>query len=810
MSISFTAPSGTGTITNYKVISSPSGITGTSSTSPIVVSGLTPNTSYTFTVTATNNGGTSAASGASTAKVTLPNITSFTISSETTTSISLLWSGGYTSVTITRNGTAVSTNNTGTTFTNTGLTVNTPYTYVITPKNSGGVLGSSTTIIQSTLSGPPTIGTATVIDSSSISIAFTPPGGTGTIISYTATSTPGGFTGTSSTSPIVVSGLTPNTSYTFSVTATNNGGTSTASTASTAKVTLPNITLFNISGETTTTISLLFAGGYTSATITRNGTAVSTNNVGTTFTDTGLTSNTPYTYIITPKNSAGVTGTTSTIIQSTISSPPTIGIATVSSTTAMSISFTAPSGTGTITNYKVISSPSGITGTGTSSPISVTGLSSNTIYTFTVTATNNGGTSTSSTASTAKTTVPDSPTIGTPSESTPTASSITFTPPSGNGTITNYKITSNPSGITGTGTSSPIIVSGLITNISYTFTMTATNTDGTSVSSSDTTSIILLPIVTFTGGATKTTNTYNGGINYTSYIFTSSGTLSIVGLLYTPTLIMNVLAVGGGGSGGLNNTGNKDFVGGGGGGGFISKPYTLTTGPDETITISVGAGGEIQTTAGNGGNVGSNTSLIYSSRTTLQRTALGGGGGDGTIGVGSSGGSGGGGGISGFGYSASSQTDNSGNAGGNSSSSGQKYGGGGGGGAGEVGGIATSGISGNGGSGLNSVLGGINPAWYFGGGGGGGGSSNTITAGIGGIGGGGGATADIKGVPSTAFGGNNSYNTSTIDNASGTTAGSGIPNSGGGGGGAGNAASAVGSSGGSGIVIITILSSTIL
>ena len=51
--------------TYYTATSSPGSITATGNTSPITVSGLTAGTAYTFTVTATNGTGTSAASAAS-------------------------------------------------------------------------------------------------------------------------------------------------------------------------------------------------------------------------------------------------------------------------------------------------------------------------------------------------------------------------------------------------------------------------------------------------------------------------------------------------------------------------------------------------------------------------------------------------------------------------------------------------------------------------------------------------------------------------------------------------------------------------
>ena len=78
---------------------------------------------------------------------------------------------------------------------------------------------------------------------------------------------------------------------------------------------------------------------------------------------------------------------------------PTIGTATAGDSSA-SVTFTAPSFSKLpITSYTVTSSPGGFTGTGASSPITVSGLSNGTSYTFTVTATNANGTSTASAAS---------------------------------------------------------------------------------------------------------------------------------------------------------------------------------------------------------------------------------------------------------------------------------------------------------------------------------------------------------------------------------------------------------------------------
>jgi hypothetical protein len=63
-------------------------------------------------------------------------------------------------------------------------------------------------------------------------ITFTAGSPAGT--SYTATSNPGGITATAAASPILVSGLTTGTSYTFTVVANNTGGAGTASTPTAA------------------------------------------------------------------------------------------------------------------------------------------------------------------------------------------------------------------------------------------------------------------------------------------------------------------------------------------------------------------------------------------------------------------------------------------------------------------------------------------------------------------------------------------------------------------------------------------------
>ena len=79
---------------------------------------------------------------------------------------------------------------------------------------------------------------------------------------------------------------------------------------------------------------------------------------------------------------------------------PTIGTANPTLSQTVSVTFTAPANGGSaITSYIVTSTPGNITATGSSSPISVTGLTDGVSYTFTVKAVNAVGTGNESAAS---------------------------------------------------------------------------------------------------------------------------------------------------------------------------------------------------------------------------------------------------------------------------------------------------------------------------------------------------------------------------------------------------------------------------
>jgi hypothetical protein len=159
------------------------------------------------------------------------------------------------------------------------------------------------------------------------------------------------------------------------------------------------------------------------------------------------------------------------------------------------VAFTPPASNGgaAITSYTVTASPGGRSATGAAGPITVTGLTNGQAYTFTVTATNSAGTGPASAPSNAVTPldVPGAPT-GVAATAGDSSATITFTPPASDGglAIAFYTATASPGGRVGTGNGSPITVTGLSTGVSYTFTVTATNSKGVGPASSASNAVV--------------------------------------------------------------------------------------------------------------------------------------------------------------------------------------------------------------------------------------------------------------------------------------------------------------------------------
>jgi len=514
--VNFTAPSNNGgaTITGYTATSSPGNITGTGTGTPVTVTGLTNGTTYTFTVTATNSVGTGPASAASNSVTPLgppgapTGVTAVLSPGDAVVSFTAPTYNGGTPIT----GYTVTTS-AGGIFTGISSPINvwalvpgTQYTFTVKATNSAGTGPSSApspsyTAPAAVAPSAPTIGTAGPGNgSATVAFGIVQPfyDGGSAITGYTATSSPGGKSGTGTASPISVAGLTNGTAYTFTVTATNAVGTSVASAASNSVTPAAPPGAPTIGTATAENASALVAfsapssnGGSAITGYTATASPGGKTGTGTTspIEVAGLTNGTAYTFTVTATNAVG-TGAASgasnsvTPLSATVPGAPTIGTATTGNTQA-SVTFTAPSSNGgsAITDYTVTSNPGRLTAVGTGSPLTVAGLTNGVPYSFTVTATNAIGTGPASAASNTVTpgVVPGAPTIGAATAGNASATVAFLEPGSDGGSaITVYTATSSPGGFTGTGgANAPITVRGLTNGTAYTFTVTATNVVGT-------------------------------------------------------------------------------------------------------------------------------------------------------------------------------------------------------------------------------------------------------------------------------------------------------------------------------------------
>lgn len=155
-------------------------------------------------------------------------------------------------------------------------------------------------------------------------------------------------------------------------------------------------------------------------------------------------------------------------------------------------------------------------------------------------------------------------------------SAVSFVAPTDNGgsTILSYTVISSPGSIKKSGTTSPIVITGLTNGTAYTFTVKAHNIAGSSTASTASSSV------------------------------TPAASLSV-----------DYLVIAGGGSGG---SGDNVAQGGGGGAGGLRSTVTATGGGgtletalscalSTNFTVTVGAGGAASSGGANNGNTGSNS-----------------------------------------------------------------------------------------------------------------------------------------------------------------------------------------------------------
>lgn len=227
------------------------------------------------------------------------------------------------------------------------------------------------------------------------------------------------------------------------------------------------------------------------------------------------------------------TATTSVSVSPVAPGVPTGVNASAPTGTGTAVSFTAPADDGgtAISTYQVscTSSTGGTTrtATGITSPITVADLSRGHRYTCSVSASGPGGDSASATSAPVDVpaVAPDAPTGVSASLPLSTSTDVTFVPPStdGGSAILDYTATcrgSDGSSTSGSGSSSPIVVSNLTPGTTYTCTARARNAIGTSPASAASS-----PVLAFWGSPPGEVGvSINDGAQYTT---TPDVTLSV-------------------------------------------------------------------------------------------------------------------------------------------------------------------------------------------------------------------------------------------------------------------------------------------
>jgi hypothetical protein len=495
--------------------------------------GLTPNTTYTYSAHAVNEIGSSPESAVFAVKTTsglpgrpiAPSIIRTTATASVVRGFLYAYDNGgspITSYTLTAqpgNVTCVHTSVTGECEL-VGLIPSTTYSVTATGTNVIGTGPASWATTFATTSGLPLTKAdgATLITRTSARLGWIP---TTTAIPTTVTFTvnPGGITCTvpyfnANGGACLVTGLSPSTSYTYSVVATNAAGSATSNVvAFKTGDGLPGITAVVSPKPISATSATARWNGATDGGYPITGyTATLTDPTGliapkscTTAAGScvfaGLNPSSVYTYSVQATNQWGTgpagTATFTTLAAPTVTGPvkPTFRGATVIKPTSMTVGWSgAGNGGSPITNYTAIMTPSGHTCSGpTVVTCTATGLTPNTTYTWTITATNAIGTSIPTVYSQATSwSAPDTP-VGLPAANYTAASAdaVWSAPNDWGSPITMYAITlvdiTPLDDLPRTCTTAPSARSctfyNLVPSDTYSYTVRATNAFGSSVAS---------------------------------------------------------------------------------------------------------------------------------------------------------------------------------------------------------------------------------------------------------------------------------------------------------------------------------------
>ena len=497
-----TPTSSGGTVTSWTVSPAlPSGLSLDSSTGAISGTPTTTSSSASYTVTASNSGGSATASVTILVNDEAPAI-SYNPSSSTLTK-------GVAMTTITptsTGGTATSWSispslPSGLSFnTSTGAISGTPTSvsssasYTVTASNAGGS-GTTTVTIQVNDVAPSSITytpNSLTLTKDTTMTTVTPTSSGGAVVSWSISpSLPSGLSFSTSTGAISGTPTTTSSSTSYTVTASNTGGSATAIVTIQVNIAAPSSITYSPSsltlakGVSMSTVTPTASGGpiasWSISPSLPSGLSFSTTNGAISGTPTAVSSTTSYT--VTASNSGGsgtatVTITVNDIAPSSVTySPSTL---TLTKDTAMTTVTPTASG-GTVTSWSINATlPAGLSFSTSTGAISGTPTTVTSATTYTVTASNTGGSATTTVTIVVYDAAPSAITYS-PSSLTLTKGSTmtTVTPTSSGGTVTSWSISpSLPSGLSFSTSTGAISGTPTAVSSSANYTVTATNLGG--------------------------------------------------------------------------------------------------------------------------------------------------------------------------------------------------------------------------------------------------------------------------------------------------------------------------------------------
>ncbi len=516
--LTWTAATDDTAVTGYNIYKNGVLLATVSGTSYDVI-GLSASTTYAFTVKAKDAAGNLSAASNTRNVTTLavPDTTaptaptSLSASQTTQTTTKLTWVGstdniGVTYYNIYRNGVYTVSVSVGNTSTVTGLSPATTYTFAVKAKDDAGNLSAySNTITVTTLAVPDT-----TIPSTPTNLVASGTTQTSTNLSWNASTDNigvatysvyrnGAYIGFATGTTYNVTGLTASTTYAFTVKA-KDAAQNLSAVSNTVNVTTlspPDITAptapTNLAATQTTQTSTKLT--WTQATdnvaityynIYRNGAYLVSVSVGSTFTVTGLTAATTYSFAVRARDAAdNLSASSNTINVTTLNNPdttapsvPTNLVATNTTQTTTSLTWTAATDNTAVTGYNVYRNGAYLAAT-TGTTYNVTGLTASTTYAFTIKAKDaaNNISASSNTANVTTLDIPDTtapsvPANLTASNTTLTTTRLTWNAATDNRAVTGYNVYRNGAFLA-SATGTTYNVTGLTESTTYAFTVKA-------------------------------------------------------------------------------------------------------------------------------------------------------------------------------------------------------------------------------------------------------------------------------------------------------------------------------------------------